>query len=230
MSIQAGHDDAKNNNDIATQFVKYQMELDRKNDKHERLVKSSRDITIASKRCIFLLHRALNDSSKQEEVLLEAKNKLDEIQIKQWSKIVAKVDNDDRYLYARAYWPGLEEFVEAMTYYYYLKESKLISLSQFIDLAPLPGKLLTAYDFAAGIADLSGELMRLCINASGSGGESRCYRICVFIRVIYKRFVGLSKKIKGLTKKCHQVQQNLAKIENTCYELKLRKAEVLPSA
>jgi len=35
----------------------FQQELDTKHDKYERLVKSSRDITIESKRTIFLLHR-----------------------------------------------------------------------------------------------------------------------------------------------------------------------------
>lgn len=35
----------------------FQLELDTKHDKYERLVKMSRDITIESKRTIFLLHR-----------------------------------------------------------------------------------------------------------------------------------------------------------------------------
>lgn len=35
----------------------FQQELDTKHDKYERLVKISRDITIESKRTIFLLHR-----------------------------------------------------------------------------------------------------------------------------------------------------------------------------
>lgn len=38
-------------------FGLYQKKLDAKNDKFERLVKLSRDITIESKRLIFQLHR-----------------------------------------------------------------------------------------------------------------------------------------------------------------------------
>lgn len=38
-------------------FEQYQIELDAKHDKHERLIKKSRDLTIESKRIIFLLHR-----------------------------------------------------------------------------------------------------------------------------------------------------------------------------
>ena len=43
---------------IIQAFRKYQTELDSRHDKHERLVKLSRDVTIESKRIIFLLHRS----------------------------------------------------------------------------------------------------------------------------------------------------------------------------
>lgn len=44
------------NNPFLAEFQNYQKELDNKHDRHERLVKLSRDITIESKRIIFLLH------------------------------------------------------------------------------------------------------------------------------------------------------------------------------
>lgn len=44
------------NNPVIAKFQIYAAELDDKHDRHERLVKSSRDITIESKRIIFLLH------------------------------------------------------------------------------------------------------------------------------------------------------------------------------
>lgn len=44
------------NNPILEAFSKISEELDEKHDRHERLVKISRDITIESKRIIFLLH------------------------------------------------------------------------------------------------------------------------------------------------------------------------------
>ena len=39
-------------------FRKYQQELDGRHDKYERIVKLSRDVTVESKRAIFMLHRA----------------------------------------------------------------------------------------------------------------------------------------------------------------------------
>nr|CAD7403633.1 unnamed protein product [Timema poppensis] len=41
---------------VIQSFRQYGAELDAKHDKHERIVKHSRDITIESKRIIFLLH------------------------------------------------------------------------------------------------------------------------------------------------------------------------------
>lgn len=43
-------------NPVINQFQLYSAELDDKHDRHERLVKLSRDVTIESKRIIFLLH------------------------------------------------------------------------------------------------------------------------------------------------------------------------------
>lgn len=43
-------------NPVIQNFLAYRNELDKKHDKHEKLVKLSRDITIEAKRIIFLLH------------------------------------------------------------------------------------------------------------------------------------------------------------------------------
>lgn len=43
-------------NPVVMSFRQYAKELDTKHDRHERIFKYSRDITIESKRIIFLLH------------------------------------------------------------------------------------------------------------------------------------------------------------------------------
>lgn len=45
------------NSPVIQMFKGFQLELDQKHDKYERIVKLSRDITIESKRAIFMLHR-----------------------------------------------------------------------------------------------------------------------------------------------------------------------------
>lgn len=44
---------------VAQAFLQYKTQLDTKHDKHEALVKISRDVTIESKRIIFHLHRCI---------------------------------------------------------------------------------------------------------------------------------------------------------------------------
>lgn len=43
---------------VIKSFRQYALELDDKHDRYERILKQSRDITIESKRLIFLLHTA----------------------------------------------------------------------------------------------------------------------------------------------------------------------------
>lgn len=50
------HKDVDDNSPIIKAFQHYALEIDEKHDRYERLVKISRDITIESKRIIFLLH------------------------------------------------------------------------------------------------------------------------------------------------------------------------------
>ena len=47
------------NSPVAQAFLQYKNLLDTKHDKHEALVKISRDVTIESKRIIFHLHRCV---------------------------------------------------------------------------------------------------------------------------------------------------------------------------
>lgn len=48
--------DTNTNSEIVKQFQQYAAELEDKQDRYERIVKISRDITIESKRLIFFLH------------------------------------------------------------------------------------------------------------------------------------------------------------------------------
>lgn len=49
------------NNRVIKLFRGFALELDDKHDRHERIVKLGRDITIESKRIIFLLHNISTD-------------------------------------------------------------------------------------------------------------------------------------------------------------------------
>jgi hypothetical protein len=61
---------------VMVAFKSFQLELDARHDKYERLVKLSRDLTVESKRTIFLLHR-ITSTPDTEEILTESEIKLD---------------------------------------------------------------------------------------------------------------------------------------------------------
>ncbi|KAJ8309580.1 hypothetical protein KUTeg_014454 [Tegillarca granosa] len=90
---------------IIQAFKVFQAELDQKHDKHERIVKLSRDVTIESKRVIFLLQR-LSGLEQDSAVLDEAQEKLDLIVKNKFYLIAKELVNEDPFQFLRAYSPG----------------------------------------------------------------------------------------------------------------------------
>ena len=105
--------------------------LDYRYDKRERIVKLSRDITVESKRIIFCLHRIKSEQDK-DAVLGEAEHRLMDIKAKLWYYMARELKGEDHYQFIKAYSSGLQEWVEALSFYHYLAFGKLISFSQVI--------------------------------------------------------------------------------------------------
>ena len=236
-------------------FQNYREELDAKHDKHERLVKLSRDCTIHSKRTIFLLHRFTSEA-KKDEVLLEADGKFKEI-LEILKLITGELVGEDPDKYHSAYSPGVQEFVEALTYYMFLKFGKLISLEETQEYLTfqmeakeqvtssveaeeksdsdremeIDGNKLTLrldpLDYVLGVADLTGELMRMCINAVGSGSlQDLPFEILPFVRAVHCGFQSLRPVTREIPRKLFVLRSSLAKIEQVCYTLKVRGSEI----
>lgn len=102
---------------------------------------------------------------------------------------------------------------------------------------------VTDEDYLLGIADLTGELMRLAINTLGQSlmptlqdedasiltPEQRAQHILQFLRDIKSGFDGLSlTKMSPISKKMGVLKQSLQKIELACYNVKVRGAEYPP--
>ena len=82
-------------------------------------------------------------------------------------------------------------------------------------------------DYILGIADLTGELMRKCINNLGSGNIEGCYQTCTFVRQIYSAFLSVScTGHKELSRKLVTLRQSLSKMENACYTIHVRGSEI----
>ncbi|TNM99897.1 translin-associated protein X [Takifugu flavidus] len=229
---------------IMSVFRVFQQELDTKHDKYERLVKISRDVTIESKRTIFLLHR-VTSVQDAEAVLNEADSKLDAVRQK-IGQIAKELQGEDIYQFHRAFTPGIQEFVEAASFLHYIRHRSLVSLEEInarlvfvrpeeppsmdsVEAGPA-GALtfqVTPSDYLLGVADLTGELMRLCISSVGNGDIDTPFQLSQFLRQIHDGFfyIGNTGPYE-VSKKLHVLRQSLGKVEDACYTLRVRGSEI----
>uniref|UniRef100_A0A1A7XF91 Translin-associated protein X n=1 Tax=Iconisemion striatum TaxID=60296 RepID=A0A1A7XF91_9TELE len=233
---------ANSSSPVIAAFRVFQQELDAKHDKYERLVKISRDVTIESKRTIFLLHRVTNVADT-EEVLNEAEGKLDGVRQK-IGQIAEELRGEDIYQFHRAFTPGIQEFVEAVSFLHYIRHRSLISLEEInaslvfmrtekgsVEAAPLGAHVLTFQvtpaDYLLGVADLTGELMRMCISSVGNGDIETPFQLSQFLRQIHDgfSFIGNTGPYE-VSKKLHTLRQSLGKVEDACYTLRVRGSEI----
>lgn len=208
-------------NPVVKSFRQYATELCDKHDRYERIIKLSRDITIESKRLIFLLHTVDTRKANYTKILDEARTRLVALCTNNFASIAKELQNLDPYQYARAYSAGLQEFVEAWTYFEYLSKD---GINDWSDLqtkltydvsAEAPPKvepmaldepeivtdeseekraveskktiscLVQPIEFMLGLADLSGEVMRKCVNSLGNGDIDACFNACNFLQSLY---------------------------------------------
>ncbi|KAF5297140.1 hypothetical protein FQA39_LY02720 [Lamprigera yunnana] len=230
------------NNEVIKMFKGYALELDAKHDRYERIVKLSRDITIESKRIIFLLHNAATDSDqKKEQVYNEADLRLNQLIEKNFKSVSLELHEQDPYLYLRAYTAGLQEFIEALLYYQFLRygviepwqnlNTKLkytISNSENSDDDNIEAHVtVPQLEFFLGMGDFTGELLRRCINSLGSGNIDDCFLICNYVRDLYAGFLSVNATgNKDLYRKIYVLRQSLQKMEYACYTIQVRGSEI----
>jgi len=82
-------------------------------------------------------------------------------------------------------------------------------------------------DYLLGVADLTGELMRLCISSLAVGNEDYCNKVSLILREIYDGFSILPVNAGyELSKKMQVMKVCLQKVENACFQLKVRGSEI----
>ncbi len=239
QELQRNYDE---NSPVIKSFLSFQKELDQRYDKRERLIKLSRDTTIISKRVIFQLHR-FSEGAKGEETIQQAEVKLQEAK-QLLEQTALELVGEDPYQFARACTGGLQEFVEAVTFLHYIKDGYLITYEDLCtkyltfendkegddileSTAPKFALLLRPMDYILGVADLTGELMRMCLNCLGNGEREKSEEICEFLREIHNETLVLSgRDFRDLSQKIRVMQQSMKKVENVCYAVHLRGTEV----
>ncbi|KAK7901946.1 hypothetical protein WMY93_018715 [Mugilogobius chulae] len=228
---------------IIAAFKVFQQELDTKHDKYERLSKSVEMSPLRAKGLSFFC----TDVSDSEAILNEADVKLDLVRQK-IGLIADELRGEDIYQFHRAITPGIQEYVEAVSFQHFIRHRTLISLEEInarlvymrtekedpkapTEAGPLGTYVLTFQvtpsDYLLGVADLTGELMRLCISSVGNGDIDTPFQLSQFLRQIHDGFsyIGNTGPYE-VSKKLHTLRQSLGKVEDACYALRVRGSEI----
>ena len=257
-----GKDEEMNDSKYADIFMGFRKQLDSRYDAQERLVKVSRDCTIQSKRVIFTLHQFTGSNASRQHVLDEAESKINKDVFPHLRSIALQLAGRDPHQFIHSYSPGLQEFIEAISFYKYLKSGQLISFEEVQKYVTFHSEVITEMeeekqdgckdimeaeekvmnsdpqksqlivlplsysDFLLGLADLTGELMRLCINAVASGNMVLPFSLLPFFRAISCGFHEIGPGVRFLSQKMAVLQTSLRKVEHACYTLKVRGSEM----
>lgn len=168
--------------------------------------------------------------NNKETVLKEAEQRIEKLCSQNFCAIAKELSGHEIYQYMRAVSAGVQEFIEAYTFYEFLNGQELSDWEQVEKRFNFKGedgsedfsfKLIPA-EFVLGLADLTGEVMRHCINSLGSGDTDNCFKTCKFLQNIYSKYLtvlsthsrsrDMSQKMSTMrasTLKCEQVQYNL---------------------
>lgn len=226
-------------NPFKEEFEKYRDHLNEMNDKRERLVKASRDVTQNSKKVIFQVHRI--GKHNQQTVLNQAEKDIEGVTTQHVSRITKELQgsDNDSWKLRRAYSPGMQEYVEAATVLEFCKTGTLLTLAdlnnrltKLSDPSTRPFKINLS-DYLLGIGDLTGELMRLAISRVADGEVEVANTICNFVRDLYKDLSLVAPIMDDnyeMNKKMETMLQSLVKIENACYAVRVRGSEYITDA
>ncbi|XP_011009559.1 PREDICTED: translin-associated protein X isoform X2 [Populus euphratica] len=216
-------------------FGNYANYLNNLNDKRERVVKASRDITMNSKKVIFQVHRISKDN--RDEVLDKAEKDLASVTEQYMFKLVKELQGTDFWKLRRAYSPGVQEYVEAATFCKFCRTGTLLNLDEInATLLPLSEPSveplqINVLDYLLGLADLTGELMRLAIGRISDGELEYAKKICEFVRDIYRELtliVPYMDDSSDMKTKMDTMLQSVVKIENACFGVHVRGSEYTP--
>ncbi|KAG6546636.1 hypothetical protein Mapa_011825 [Marchantia paleacea] len=220
---------------LQSKFHEIGRALDLMNEKRERLVKASRDVTIHSKKVIFAVHRV--SGINKTAMLEQAERDLSAVRTNQVTRLAKELQGNDYWKFRRAYSPGLQEFVEAATTVEFVKTGQLLTLQKlnqsFVNIKDAANKPfeVSIPDYILGVGDLTGELMRLAVSGIAAGQRQAAISVCNLIRGLYEGFSmlpALQENLRDWKTKSDTMLQSLIKVETACYNVHVRGLEYPP--
>ncbi|KAH8682523.1 Translin [Xylariales sp. PMI_506] len=156
-------------NEFTSMFEGFRDELDKHHDRRDRVGKVSRDVTALSKKIIFSLQRVRKLNQPVPRHIAEENEK----RVTEIKELLATIQDDVSGIRRHRYnLMCLEEFVEAISFAYYLEHQTLIPPGTM--QAALGEELtipISTKDYIFGVFDLTGEMMRFATATTALTGQ-----------------------------------------------------------
>lgn len=156
-----------------------------------------------AKQAIFALHR--DDEKGAAQLLAEVEKTFSELE-KQFAK-------NDGLRWEGAYRAALEEYVEAKLFLEFMKTGRVAEI-----------KTVSVYadSYLAGLSDFTGELTRKAVQRATQGKTEDVEQLAQVVRDVLEQLIKFD--LTGyLRTKYDQAKQNLKRVEEVLYDIKIRK-------
>ena len=184
-------------------FDDMQKELKDFDSQRELLIKKSRDVLKLSKQVIYSVHR--NELQESEKLIKSMQKELDNLNL--------FIKKNPKLYYQGSYKIAVQEYVEAMLFFRFVKDNKIITRKEL--------KVNSDY-YLLGLCDVPGELFRKAVLDSSKGDYSEVLKVRSLITDIYAQLLKFDIRDSELRKKFDSIKYELAKIEDLCLQLELK--------
>jgi len=168
----------------------------------EKVIKKARDVIKLSKKIIYSIHR----NNIDEGLIKEIKKEKEELE-----KYIKK--NKGLY-YEGSFKVAIQEYVEAMLYYGFVKSKKVFSRKELE---------VQSYYYLLGLCDLSGELVRRAIHSATAGKYKDVEVIRNLVDDIYGTLLEFNIRENELRKKFDSIKYDIKKLDDLNYDLKVKR-------
>jgi len=181
-------------------FKKIREKLAKYDSNRENLIKKARDVLKLSKQLIYTIHR---------KDLKEAANILNNV--KKEKQALDKIAySNQKLFYEGSYSQAMQEYVEALSYYGFIKNKKIPAISSL---------KVSEEDYLMGICDLTGELTRKAVTIANKAPKE-VEKIKNLVEELFGEFIKFDLRNGNLRKKSDSIKWNLKKLEEVIYDIK----------
>ena len=182
-------------------FTKLITHIQNYDSERELLIKKSRDVLKLSKQIIYAVHR--DEIAEAAKLIIQIEK--EKITLDKMSKHSNKMSCEGSYKVA------IQEYVEAILYFNFVKSGKLIDLK------------VSPEHFVLGIADLPGELVRKAVYLAGKGEVDKVIKIKDEVDKLYGQLLKFDFRDNEIRRKVDGIKYDLRKLEDLVLDLKLKK-------